>query len=232
MRRLILPIFVLAVAACGDDPAPPADTVNPGSDNFAQQPQAAPTGRFAPRNECIEMPGAKAFFVDLEKAVKDRDADALLALADPGVKLDFGGGGGLTTFRERLEDKEGTLWGELDAILALGCAVDEGGNLVLPWHFAQELGVDDPFSAMLATGTDVALREAGKTTARQVGSVSWDTVTLVDGYSDAAFLKVRTRDGKDGYIARDDLRSLLDYRLLVSSSGNDRWQITAFVAGD
>ncbi|MCR2834970.1 hypothetical protein [Parerythrobacter lacustris] len=228
----LVPVALATLAACsGSDPAATASG-QPSEGVFPDQPEPAPAGRFAPRNECVELPGAKLFFVDLGKAVRDRDVDALLKLTAADVKLDFGGGGGLTTFKERLADKDGKLWEELDKLLDLGCAVDEGGDMVLPWLFAQDLGVDDPFSTMVTLGPDVVMRERPEKSAPVVETIAWDTVQLADGFDPAAeFAAVTSRSGKPGFIANAMLRSPVDYRLYIARNG-ERWQIVSFVAGD
>ncbi|QPC99473.1 hypothetical protein [Qipengyuania soli] len=231
MRNFMLATALLALAACSGGADEPVARES-GADAFPDQPEPAAVGRFAPQNDCVELPNAKLFFVDLGKAVRDRDANALLKLTSKDVKLDFGGGGGLTTFRERLEAEEGQLWKELDEILMLGCGRDEAGNMVLPWLFSQDLGVDDPFSTMVTMGPDVVMRDKPASTGAVVETIPWDTVQLADGFDPKApFAKVTTRSGKEGYIATDKLRSPLDYRITAAPAG-DGWQIVSFVAGD
>lgn len=228
-------ILTTALAACdaGTPSAPaatPADARQAG--NIAAQPAPAPQGRFAPRNECLDLPGAKPFFLALENAVKARDADALLRLTDAKVKLDFGGGAGLQTFRERLADKDGRLWEELAQITALGCARGDNGDMVMPWYFAQDMNDVDTYTAMIATGTDVPVFDRPSSGAAKVDSVSWDVVTVGPAIDlKARFHKVTTLGGKEGYVAADQLRSILDYRIIASRVGND-WRIVSFVAGD
>ncbi|MEZ5680176.1 MAG: hypothetical protein R3E14_02650 [Erythrobacter sp.] len=232
MRNLLLATAMLALAACSASPSEESAARQSGADSFPDQPEAVSEGRFAPQNECVELPGAKLFFVDLGKAVRERDADALLKLTSKDVKLDFGGGGGLTTFRERLAAEDGQLWKELDKILILGCAKDESGNMVLPWYFAQDLGVDDPFTTMLTLGSAVVLHESPSAESKALETVAWDTVETLGQYDPAAkYEKVRTRSGKEGFIATEELRSLIDYRLSAAPTG-DSWQIVFFVAGD
>lgn len=224
--------IALSLAACSGADSAPQGSPEASEGIFPDQPEQEPAGRFAPRNDCIELPGAKLFFVDLGEAVRDRDADALLQLTSADVKLDFGGGGGLTTFKERLADEDGRLWQEIEQLLDLGCAVDEGGDMVLPWLFAQDLGVDDPFATMVTLGPDVALRERPERSAPVVETIAWDTVQLAEGFDPAAeFAGVTSRSGKTGFIANTMLRSPVDYRLYVARNGG-RWQIVSFVAGD
>ncbi|MDG6078776.1 hypothetical protein E3U23_06160 [Erythrobacter litoralis] len=229
MRSVVLAAAIWALAACGSSDQTSNMTV--AGTELPEQPTTPPKGRLAPRNECIELPGAKEFFVSLEKAIKDRNADALLGITAPGVRLDFGAGGGLTAFRERLEASDSQLWAELDRIVALGCAVDDGGNMVLPWYFAQDLKVDDPFAAMIVTGSDVPVLSEPNAIASPIERISWDTVTAVDGPPKNGFAQVRTTSGGEGFVAADKLRSLVDYRLYVSGQ-NGNWHITSFVSGD
>jgi len=44
-------------------------------------------------------------------------------------------------------------------------------------------------------------------------------------------MKVRTPKGRVGFVPREQMRGLLDYRL-IAQRVDGRWQVTAFVAGD
>ena len=164
--------------------------------------------------------------------MRTRNVRALIRLADPAIKLDFGGGSGAASLRERLTGAGGKqLWAELDQILTLGCAVDHG-SLVLPWLFAQDLGSLDPYSAMIVTGKDVPLRASASSEAKVIAAQSWSAVELVKGLQpDAPFQHVRVPGGPTGYIATASLRSPLDYRIRASRTDGE-WRIGAFIAGD
>ena len=224
---------VLALSGCDKptDQTAAAETSDDSGD-IAAQPTTAPQGRFAPRNDCIGLPGAKPFFVTLETAVTKRDDAALLGITDAKVKLDFGGGAGLQGFRERLADPDGRLWLALERISTLGCAHAANGDMVMPWYFDQDMDGVDPALALIVTGADVPVRQSASATAPAVDTVSWDAVTLSDGLDPKApFQKVRTAGGKEGFVANDQLRSPLDYRLRASRFGDD-WRIVSFFAGD
>ncbi len=231
MRYPLMAIAILVLGACGGSDASDSAADIAVFPAEPEQPETPPQGRFAPRNECIDAPGAKPFFVALEQAIRDRKADELLALTGAGVRLDFGGGGGLTTFRERLEAPDSELWAQLERVLALGCAMEEGGTMVLPWYFAQDLQVADPFAAMMVTDSAVALRSGPDPESPVVSRVSWDTVTLLDGPPRGGAVRVRTRAGEEGYIDSGKLRSLVDYRLFVGQNGGE-WRIAGFMSGD
>lgn len=240
---------VLILAACGSSPdeAPaaqgqskagaPAATASATPQDEARlllnrQVVPAQAGPFAPHNDCGKLPGAAQFRERLAEAVVRRDAAAIAALADPDIKLGFGGDDGRPRFLQKLKDPEGETLPELAGVLALGCAVDESGGLTLPWFFAQDMGEVDAYDAMLVTGVDVPLQATAEPTSAVTRKLSWDMVSLVSGlYPDQRAQRVKTADGTEGYIATDKLRSLLDYRLLATKV-NGEWRITAFLAGD
>ena len=237
---LSLPLMLL-VAACGE-----AESPTPGSDTQESVPAAgtpeelltrytalSPAGEFAPRDDCLNLAGAPEFRRALAQAVIARDADALVALADPAIGLDFGGGGGLDTLRSRLTDPDYALWEELEAILPLGCAAGTDGNsLTMPYYFAQDIGERDPYATYIAMGSDVPLRSAAAADAEVLSNVGWQAVEVSEYPGEgASFASVTAADGRQGFAAMSDLRSLIDYRLLADR-GDDGWKITMLVAGD
>ena len=195
-----------------------------------------PEGRLAPRNECVGVSGLAQLDAGLREAARDRDTDALLALVDENIVLDFGGGSGKSELAQRLTSPEYKLWEELDAALELGCGYStaENGsrNAAWPWYFNKNLGQGDPFETYAVTGTGVRLRKGSSISSPVIGSVSWDYVTIMDYPStDATYASVRTRWGQTGYMAAKYLRSEVDYRL-VANETDGKWRVTAFVAGD
>lgn len=191
-------------------------------------------GPLAPRDECVEVDGAYQFRLALAEAVIARNADALLALADPNIKLDFGGGEGRATLKERLAEPDRALWLELEKIMPLGCADNGQGNLILPWYFAQDFGDIDGFVAMLVTGEDVPLLKEPNADAEVLARLSWEAVELDPEMFDGElrpFARVKLGDGTSGWIAEESLRSQLDYRIVANRKSGD-WKMIAFIAGD
>lgn len=189
------------------------------------------TGQFAPLETCNRLPGAAAFRAALGAAVRKRDTVALASLASPNIRLDFGGSTGTAELHRRLGGADGRkLWRELDRILPLGCAVQQG-NLVMPSIFAHDFGEADPTSVMLVTGARVPLRARATAAARPLRLLSWIMVTPVSGDDfGKPFRRVRA-GGQTGYVETAKLRSPLDYRLVVSRT-RGAWKIDALVAGD
>lgn len=191
-------------------------------------------GHLAPRDECRSLPGAGAFRAALTAAVRRRDAGAMAGLSASDIKLDFGGTTGPRAFEQQLRGAEGpALWRELDMLLTLGCAVQEG-ELVLPWLFAQDLGENEDFDRFLVAGANVPLREAPSPRARTLRMLSWVLVRQLDPASPSPprFTRVRLDGGKViGYIETISLRSQIGYRLSARREGKG-WKIAYFLAGD
>lgn len=235
MKALIAALpLVLLLTACEREEAP-ADEVAESAEKLVgvQQPEAPKLaqGPYAPRDTCGDLEGAAEFRQALAAAVAERDADALVALAADDVKLDFGGGAGRGELKKRLTADDRRLWQELGELLTLGCSANKQGGLTIPWYFDQSITGVDPFMGMIVTGEAVPLRSAPDEEADSVATLSWDVVEIDALKPDDAFQKVETRDGKQGFIATDKLRSLIDYRLLASSR-NGTWSIVSLVAGD
>jgi hypothetical protein len=248
MMRYWWACALLALASCREaPPSAPADQASSPAPAATASAKAAAglaqallddlvvprqKGPSAPRDDCAEVPGATEFRTALAAAVLARDADAVAALALPGVKLGFGGDDGRDRLRSRLGEHEGALFREIEALLRLGCAADAEGRITMPWYFAQDYGDVDSYTAMLVTGVDVPLHATADPTSAVKQRLSWDIVSLVEGLAPARpFQQVTTSAGTQGFMPTDRLRSMLDYRLLAVQQGG-QWRISALVAGD
>lgn len=202
-------------------PSPGAATVEP-----------ARLVSYPPKDECAGLPGFAAFRGKLAAAVRKRDSEAVAGLANADVKLDFGGGAGRDELQRRLGARP-ELWDELQEMLPLGCAADNG-LATLPWIFSRMPEDVDPYRGMLVAGEKVPLRERADADAPVRGEVDWVLVTPVAERADpkARFVEVETADKTlRGFVEADKLRGLLDYRVVAEPQG-EGWAISAFIAGD
>lgn len=238
-HALLFATSALALSGC-DRSQPPVETIERAAEEAigevqGETPPQQAQGPYAPRDECLDEPGAGEFLANLRKAVEARDSDALIALSAEDVFLDFGGGTGTELLRERLAAEDGYLWDALSQILTLGCASD-GARITMPWYFAQDIPID-PYMGAIVMAQDVPLRASPVDDAEVVAQLSWDAVEALEGLrDDERFLKVSwmdpgTEELVEGYIEADTLRSIIDYRI-GASRRNNRWRITNFVAGD
>ena len=194
-------------------------------------------GAFAPREQCLTAPGARAFAAALRGAIARRDARALAELAADDIRLDFGGGAGKAELRARLSGPDGAkLWRELEQATSLGCAMRDG-EMVFPWFFAQELGDVDPFDALLVTGPAVPLYRRASDRTPPIARLNWQLVVPQGESTGTAAAKRPLRrvsvigSRLEGYVPSGRLRSQLDYRLFATRVGSG-WRISAFIAGD
>jgi hypothetical protein len=234
MKTLATLSLLLLCAGCGS----PDDA---GDADASKEPVAAATvasteppvkGRLAPRNDCSKLAGADGFRQALIEAVQLRDTEAVVALADPAIKLDFGGGGGVAELRQQLPGPGAELWKSLEQLLQLGCASNPQGNLVIPWVFAQDLDSVDTSVALLVTGEDVPVLTAPRASTEEVTRISWEFVSAANGMDrNQPYTQVTFPLKQHGYIATDKLRSVLDYRLLAAKRSGE-WRIEALVRGD
>lgn len=215
-------------------PASPLPTPEPSA-TPAPQPSLSPKplAAYPPRDECVKLPGFPAFRDALFAAVAKRDSEALVALADPAINLDFGGGAGRDELRRRLDDPKTGLWDEIAGVVALGCAAD-GTVATLPAIFSRVPDDADAARTMLVTGSEVPMRRKPAPDAEAIRMLDWALVALKGASFDPTqrYAEVTTADGSSGFVATAKLRSLLDYRVIADKSGADAYRITALIAGD
>ncbi|RPF72335.1 hypothetical protein [Aurantiacibacter spongiae] len=240
VAALLATSALLSLAAC-DRANPPSEKLERAAEEMVTgEPAAEPVevlkGPLAPRNDCTDLPGAPAFLAALRTAVEERDADALASLAADDIKLDFGGGAGIATMRQRLAADGGRLWGELERILDLGCAAKGDDSITMPWYFAQETDAD-PATSMLVMGQDVPMYQGPDERSAVIARISWDRATIASGnpgggeYRRVEWTDPESGEDVSGFVRSDQLRSMLGYRLMAARR-NDRWRIVNFLAGD
>lgn len=237
----VTPPLLALLAAC-DSSNPPSERLERAAEELFAEVEPQPlmleqaAGPWVPRNECNDLPRATDFLASLQAAVDTRDADALAALAAEDVLLDFGGGAGRVLLRERLAENDGALWDNLAGTLELGCAAEDETGMVLPWYFAQDIPVD-PYMGAIVTAEHVPLYNAPGSDADVVSRLSWDAVERLpsevagEGTEFVRWTDPESGDLIEGYIATEELRSIIDFRL-IANRRNDRWRITALIAGD
>ena len=184
-----------------------------------------------PKDDCTPLPGWSSFRERLEQAIRSKNAEAFAALASADIRLDYGGGSGRAELLKRLGDPKRGLWQELEAILPLGCATDNGLT-VLPWFFWKVPDDIDPYTTLLAAGADVPLLVRPDDGAKVTTTLNWALVRI-KGPLDRSerFTKVTVAANTSGYVRTSELRSLLDYRLIAENKSGE-WRVTAFIAGD
>lgn len=214
---------LLALLIGGSAQAPAARAASPCA------PDRAPL-RLLPVDEAATRPDFFLFRARLQAAIARRDEAAVLAVADPGIRLSFGGDEGLDALRAMLRDPEGTVWVDLGTALAMGGAFTES-RFEAPYVFARWPDRADSFECAVVIGERVRVRAAAAPDAVVVASLSYELVQIVHPDPEPGWRRVRLADGRSGFMSTAFLRSPIDRRAIFQLSAG-QWRLTAFVAGD
>jgi hypothetical protein len=197
--------------------------------------------KLPPRDEARQDPSFLAFRQRLQEAVRKRDRAYLLKVIDPKIRVNFGEGGGAKEFAHqwKLDSNGSLLWKTLEEVLALGGTFSGTGRereFAAPYTYSAFPEKLDAFEHYCVTAPDVPLRAKPDVRARIIARLNYEIVrqaTLPRGVKPpgATWLYVATAAGKRGYVARQQVRSPVDYRAFFSKR-DGTWRMTALVAGD
>jgi hypothetical protein len=200
-------------------------------------PGIAQTGRDArPKDECLHVVGYFDLRQKFEDIVKRRDSIALFAMLSPTITSEIGGAEGRDNFARAWNlaaGKASPIWPQLDKILRLGCVADSDMGVMMP-HLT---GLDPHQNGnrvtakALVLGANINLRAGPATTAVVIDTLSWKFVEIPDEAITPAWTRIKTMEGKTGYINSNFLRAYLDYRISFSRQ-NNIWTLDVMYAGD
>jgi hypothetical protein len=204
-----------------------------------------------PVDEAGEVPEFAAWRQTLIDAVRRRDTEAVVAMADPDIVLSLGFANGRELFRQWLNGVGGdaywtgeVYWQELENALALGGVWrdwnDGSPAFCTPYTFSTELPADlDVYWAAIVIEPDAPVYGAPDRGEHQVATLSYDILRVLDwnwGTENPAaprWVKVRTLDGThEGYIESTRIRSPIDYRACFTEGAGGEWTWEYFLAGD
>jgi hypothetical protein len=187
-----------------------------------------------PVDQAASQPEFFTFRAHLQAAIAGRDASAVLAVVHERIKNSFGGDGGVEEFKQKwkLGERDSALWKELGTVLALGGSFDRDGRFIAPYVFSRWPEKANSFDNVAIIGTNVRVREAPRNDSTVVGSLNFAVMPLLKEQSGhEGWTAIRQRNGKTGYVLSQYARSPIGYRAIFERIDN-RWQLTAFVAGD
>ena len=187
--------------------------------------------RVLPVDQAATQPDFFTFRARLQTAIARRDEAAVLAVADPGVRLSFGDDNGADDLQRMLRDSHGTLWADLAATLALGGTFTSPTTFVAPYVFSTWPERADSFECAAILGDRVRVRETDATGSPVIGSVSFDVVQVLRDRRDGTPVQVRLSNGVAGFVAAAFVRSPIDRRASFEKVGG-QWRLRSFVIGD
>lgn len=176
----------------------------------------------------------QSFIQAVQKAVHDRDADAMADMASNNIMLGLGGAGGRETLREWLQG--GLLWQDLVQATAMGAVRLGPDAFCLPYPTcvpSNELVRLDPIFTLAITQESAHLLSGPAETADVQKPLDYDLVEVIPDSASGppAFYQVRLNDGTTGYIKSTDGYWLAGYTMTVARKP-EGWRITAFYGGD
>jgi hypothetical protein len=211
------------------------------------QDQNVPMPKAEPVDEAEQDQSFLIFRDALLAAVVKRDIETILAMSAEDIVLSFGGSDGRDAFRDFLEVDPNDFgadqkyeapamrernWADLETVLRMGGVFNEQGDFVAPYTWAAEHPEEaDPFEVMFVTGSGVALRERPIRFGDVLGRLDYDVVTFRNWVSGTSFVEIEKADGVVGFVHRDFVRFLVDYRAFFSKTDGN-WKMTRFIAGD
>ena len=194
----------------------------------------SPPHKLPPVEQCAGDKSFTAFRTALKDAAARKDQAALLALLSPDVIVSFGGDNGREAFVRQWSfdaTEYGNLWDQLATMLRLGCAKSEGTRMIpsLAAQFDGQ-GDEDMFEKAVVVTPGAKLRKGPEIDSPVIATLAWDVVAIIDSASDLQS-RVRTVEGREGWLSDDELYSPIGHRMVIQKIGG-KWMITAFVAGD
>ena len=207
----------------------------------------AAQGKAYPVDEGASDPAFAKFRTELLDAIVRRDVDGVVAAAAKDVMLSFGGHAGRDDFRgfltlsekdladefkhEAAERRE-SYWDGLEEVLRLGGRFTAPGTFEAPYTWTVKLDdTSDPFRTFFAMGDGIPVRDRPSRFGNVVSTLDHDILETVDGGEGTPFLNVKLPGGGTGFVARQDLRSAVDFRAIFRKR-DGRWEIDMFIRGD
>ena len=186
-----------------------------------------------PVDEASKQPEFFTYRARLQVAVAAKDLDAVIAAANPNIKLGFGGEGGAALLQHNLS-KPGSeeLWKELARVLALGGSFRGRSAFHAPYYASNWPEALDSFECGAIVGGNVIVRRQPNPDAAVVARASYAIVrylTDLPGASDWSHIQLA--NGQEGYIRDEYVRGPTFLRAIFNLI-NGQWRMTALVAGD
>lgn len=211
-----------------------------------------PTQRAIEKNKVYpvdEGPLDTMFFLfreSLLETIARRDVLKLLDACDKNIVSDFGGEGRLSEFVEKWQlDKNAensAVWATLEKILGNGGLFAKNRRLFsAPYTYAAFPEEVTTSEAGLIAGEGVRLRKSPATNASIITNLSYDIVELLADEKTVfqtiagenhPWVKIKTIDGREGFIYGKYIVSPSDYRAGFELKANGKWQIIFLVEGD
>jgi hypothetical protein len=226
--------FVLATFGCAElDQQQTPSTGSPSDTQSVPVGTITKYGSVTPFDEGARDSTFLVFREDLLRIVSQRDTTRLMSIVAPDVRVSFGPDNGVAAFRDQWHpgDADSRIWAVLDDVLRHGGRFISPDFFVAPYTFFALPDSLDAFEYLVVRDTAVIVRDAADATARPLGRVSFAIVKSTTQPAPDGWTAVEIGDGRTGFIASNQVRSPVDYRVGFERQ-DGRWVLVFLAAGD
>ncbi len=168
-----------------------------------------------PIDQSSEDASFAAFKKTLATALQKKDAIFIKSILMSDVSFSFGHeeGTAVSGFlaHYKVQNKSSDFWKDLKVVLSLGCA-RLGDGFECPYLSSKWPDRIDPFSHVVATRTNVALRVKPKMTAKIIKNVTFEFLKKTKTKSTRDWIAIEMENKQIGYVLKSDVRSSVDCR--------------------
>jgi hypothetical protein len=190
--------------------------------------------KLPPRDESGRDPALRKAVEALRAACREKSIVRLEPLLHAVIRGPAGGDATPARFLEALS-RTPALWQELDTCFALGGSFTRRDMFVAPYvhgAFPDDL---DRRDWLVVLGTDVTVHETPRDSGIVAARLTHDIVRRLQPEAGvrapSEWVRVRPPIGRPGFVRREQVRSPLDYRAVLTRRG-DGWALAAFAVGD
>jgi hypothetical protein len=195
-----------------------------------------------PIDEGPRDPSFAEFRDQLVKSVQEHDAAFILSILDEEIVNTSDGKGGVHEFKDqwKLDQPGSKLWETLGTTLSMGgrFRVTEGNRKFCAPYVTTEWPTvvsqlpkgSDPLDYRVIIDKDVTMYSAPNVMSQIIAQLSYDVVNVPPSQvAGSAWLKIKTLDGKEGYVADKYIRGATDHQACFEKRGR-KWLMTEFSA--
>ena len=222
--------------------------------SFGQSVRAEETVKFDdqllfPTDQGIYIESFKKFRESLLEAIKNKDADAVLAVTSPDIRYTFGLNKKKTGFIKHWELKNGQdperteqFWDEFEKVLKYGGAFDDLNSFSAPYYFANWPEKFDAYCFGTVIGEGVNIYQKTDEGLKPAGTLTYNIIKRPDSHhgdnnnplihNEKAYIPVILSSGKKVYIYEYYVGYPIGYRAIFVRGKDGKWMMNVFIAGD
>lgn len=200
--------------------------------------------RMMPEDEADRDLSLVEFREQMRQAVDQKNVDAFLRMVAEDVSVSAKKSGGLNSFKKswQIESLDSELWPTMKAILSMGGGFlrsERGVKFCAPYTFVNFPSNLDIYAHGIVIKDNVAVKASPSQNSANLLNLSYHVVKVADWRSiednnnpNFRWLKIKTLEGREGYVEKTAIRSPADYSACFLNSDDEGWKLISLIAGD